>query len=58
MNIEEYYKKATKGYLELLDTMVEVARKDSQTTPEELSYVLGHREFTKVVLESLEEVDR
>lgn len=55
MNVEAHYLNCTKGYLELIDIMVDVARKDDQTTVQELSILLNHREFTAVVLESFYE---
>lgn len=53
--IEEHYLNCTKGYLEFLDAMIDVARTDAKTTVQELTILLGHREFTANVLESLYE---
>lgn len=47
----EYYN-ATKKYLEMLDTMVEVSNTDTETTDLERAGLLLHRDFTRAVLES------
>lgn len=55
MNIEEYYKTSTEGYLEFLDLLVKTAREDKETTVAELTYLIAHREFAKQLLETLVE---
>lgn len=52
---KEYYRDCTKGYLELIDIMIDVARTDGLTTVQELTFLLEHREFTADTLESIYE---
>jgi len=48
---EQKYYDATVKYLEMLDTMIEVANNDPEATDLEKSIIQYHRNFTKAILE-------
>lgn len=49
---EQQYYDATKKYLEMLDTMIEVASEDPEASDLEKTSLKIHRDFTQAVLDS------
>lgn len=56
-NAEDFYKSAVEGYIEFVGLLIGAAVDDPDTTPGELNYLKAHRDFSKQLLELIEEGD-